>query len=288
MSSTSTIIIVNFNSGDRLARCLDSIATEAPGVDVLVVDNNSLDGSQRCATGGRSHVTLRENVANLGFARAVNQAVPTTHGELILLLNPDCCLLPRSIEMLTAEILSHPDSAIAAPQILNDDGGIQGNARGDPNILTGLFGRSTLLTRMFPSSRVAQRNVQVNAASNSNLSREVDWVSGACMLIRRDAFGAVGGFDERYFLYWEDADLCRRLRTQGYTIRHVPSAQVIHSAGGSSRTVPALAIRAFHRSAYTYYTTHVSGTPLARLVARILLAGRCRWKLLANEIARYG
>jgi GT2 family glycosyltransferase len=213
----------------------------------------------------------------------MNQGVAATCGDLILVLNPDCRLLPAAVGTLVAEIRNHPDCAIAAPEILNDDGGIQGNARGDPNMLTGLFGRSTVLTRAFPGSRVARRNVQLDAAATGALSREVDWVSGACMLIRRDAFEAVHGFDERYFLYWEDADLCRRLRARGYKIRHVPSARVIHTAGQSSRAARALAIRAFHRSAYTYYATHVARTRPARLLARVLLEGRCRWKLLVDR-----
>ena len=215
------------------------------------------------------------------------RGVAATRGQLILVLNPDCRLLPRSVETLATEIGEHSNCAIAAPQVLNGDGGIQGNARGDPNFLTGLFGRSTLLTRMFPRSRIARRNVQLDGPPPATSAGKWIGFLGACMLIRRDAFEAVQGFDERYFLYWEDADLCRRLRAQGYTIRHVPSAQVLHTAGGSSRTVRALAIRAFHRSAYTYYTTHVSRIWLTRLLARILLAGRCRWKLLTNGIARY-
>lgn len=282
VGSTYAILIVNFNSGEHLARCLDSIAAQAPDADLLVVDNDSHDDSERAASTQRPHVTLRRNAANLGFARAVNQGVAATRGDLILVLNPDCRLLPAAVEILVAEIRNHSDCAIAAPEILNKDGGIQGNARGDPNMLTGLFGRSTFLTRVFPRSRVARRNVQLDAGAAA-ASREVDWVSGACMLIRRDAFEAVHGFDDRYFLYWEDADLCRRLRARGYKIRHVPSARVIHTAGQSSRAARTLAIRAFHRSAYTYYATHVARTRPARLLACALLEGRCRWKLLVDR-----
>jgi GT2 family glycosyltransferase len=109
----------------------------------------------------------------------------------------------------------------------------------------------------------------------------VDWVSGACMLVRRRAFDAVHGFDERYFLYWEDADLCRRLRAHGFTIRYAPGATVVHRVGRSSRSVRSTALRAFHQSAYLYYATHVAPRRFdpRRFAARALLAGRCWWLL---------
>jgi GT2 family glycosyltransferase len=106
------------------------------------------------------------------------------------------------------------------------------------------------------------------------------------MLARRSAVETVGGFDERYFLYWEDADLCRRLRARGYTTRYVPGGRVMHVGGRSSRSARGAAIRAFHRSAFTYYATHVARGPLTRAIAWLLLTGRCQWKLLASRVVR--
>jgi GT2 family glycosyltransferase len=113
----------------------------------------------------------------------------------------------------------------------------------------------------------------------------VDWLSGACVLARREALAAEGGFDERYFLYWEDADLCRRLRTRGYEVRYVPAASAVHRVGHSSRTARAPSVRAFHESAYLYYATHVAPGALnpKRLLARALLALRCWWLLRATR-----
>src|SRR5712672_4724645 len=147
-----------------------------------------------------------------------------------------------------------------------------------------MFGRTTLLTRLFPNSNLARRSIQTVDADHH--SREADWVSGACMLARRNAIEAVGGFDERYFLYWEDADLCRRLRARGYTTRYVPGGRVMHVGGRSSQSARGAAIRAFHQSAFTYYATHVARGPLTRAVAWLLLTGRCQWKLLASRVAR--
>jgi N-acetylglucosaminyl-diphospho-decaprenol L-rhamnosyltransferase len=169
-----------------------------------------------------------------------------------------------------------------SPRILDPDGAMQGSARGDPDMLTGLFGRTGALRNLLPFLPVARRNVVVEEAVRSGASSVVvDWLSGACLLVRRDAFLAAGGFDERFFMYWEDADLCRRLRGQGHTIRYVPGATAVHKVGQSSRTAKRSSIRAFHQSAYLYYATHVAPGALnpRRLVARALLGARCWWQL---------
>ena len=286
MSFRGAVIIVSFNSGACLARSLASIAAHAPGARVVVIDNASTDGSTRDAALQAPHVDLHVNPHNVGFGRGVNQGLAMVSTEYVLILNPDCYLTAGAVETLEGELARHPECTIAGPQILNDDGSVQGSARGDPTILTGLFGRSTLLTRLFPRSKLAKRNVRTDAdLLTRGESFAVDWVSGACFMARRETLAAVGGFDERYFLYWEDADLCRRLRNAGHTMRYVPTATVVHSGGVSSRSARALATQAFHESAYTYYSTHVARSPITRVVARVLLTLRCRWKLLASRDA---
>ena len=287
MSTALTILIVNFNSGAYLDGCLQSIVGHAPEAGVLVIDNASKDGSERAADAYPNQVRLHRNLENVGFARAVNRALTLTSGEEVLLLNPDCRLLAGAAETLSRELALHPECAVVGPQILDEDGGVQGSARGDPTLLTGLFGRSSLLTTYFPSSRFARRNIRTGTVGpGGEASVEVDWVSGACMLMRRQDLNAVGGFDERFFLYWEDADLCRRMRQRRYTVRYVPTARVIHRVGGSSRTARPLAIRAFHRSAYTYYSSHVARTPVQRTLARFILEARCQWKLMSSRLGR--
>jgi GT2 family glycosyltransferase len=147
-------------------------------------------------------------------------------------------------------------------------------------MFTGLFGRASTLRRTLPGLEVARRNVVIG-----DEPANVDWVSGACLIIKREALAAVNGFDERYFMYWEDADLCRRLRQRGYTIRYVPMASAVHRVGQSSRTARASSIRAFHDSAYLYYATHVAPGALnapRRWLARALLRIRRSWKLRAG------
>jgi GT2 family glycosyltransferase len=227
---------------------------------------------------------LLQNPINVGFGRAVNQAVAVSSAPMLLLINPDCRLEAGAVSTMRAVLAAEPRCAVAGPRILDPDGAVQGSARGDPDMLTGLFGRTGGLRARLPSLSIARRNVVVEDAIRSGQrSVVVDWVSGACMLVRRDAFLAAGGFDERYFLYWEDADLCRRLRAQGHDVRYVPGATTVHQVGRSSQTARGSSIRAFHDSAYLYYATHVAPGAVnpKRLLARVLLGARCWWQLRA-------
>ena len=280
---TVSIIIVNWNSGGYLRANLDAIFAHMPpaGWEIAVVDNRSTDGSERCALERGPACRLIRSPRNLGFGAAVNQGVACTSGEFVLIMNPDCRIEAGAVETLAAVLEQESDCAIAAPRVLDPDGGVQGSARGDPNLLTGIFGRSSRLTRLLPRCAAARRNVCATALADAGRVAQVDWVSGACMLARRSALAAIGGFDERYFLYWEDADLCRRLRAVDLTVRYVPDARVRHAVGGSSRHARGAAMRAFHDSAFLYYATHVAPgrwNP-KRWLAWAVLKARCAWLL---------
>jgi GT2 family glycosyltransferase len=279
-----SVVLVDYNAGDELRHALASIAAELGGRewDGAVVDNASRDGSADAVTALAPRMRLLRNADNVGFGRAVNQAVIACRGALVLVVNPDCRVGAGAFAALRAELEAHPDCAVVGPRILDPDGGVQGSARGDPDMLTGLFGRTSALRARLPLLPAARRNVVVDEAiAGGRPSVPVDWVSGACMLVRRDAFDAVGGFDERYFLYWEDADLCRRLRARGHHVRYVPGATAVHRVGVSSRTARAASIRAFHASAYLYYATHVAPGALdpRRPLARAILGARCALRL---------
>jgi GT2 family glycosyltransferase len=277
-------ILVNYNAGDELRRALQSIADEIQGQawEAVVVDNASIDGSHAIVSEFVPLASMIANAENIGFARAVNQGIAVTSAPRVLIMNPDCRLVAGAVAALGAELDQHDFCAVVGPRILNPDGSLQGSARGDPNMLTGLFGRTALLGRLMPWAASSRRNVVSDAAIRSgHASVVVDWLSGACILARREALAKVNGFDERYFLYWEDADLCRRLRAAGYHVRYVPGATAIHRVGQSSRTARAAAIRAFHASAYLYYITHNAPRRLQpkRALARMILAGRQWWML---------
>lgn len=283
------VIIVNFNAAAQARRCIETAAADLAGASdgghpvqwsAIVVDNASADGTAPLRD--LSRTTLIANERNVGFGAAVNQAAATTGARLLWLLNPDCEVLLGAFATLVETLGRHVDCAIAAPQLLNADGSVQASARGEPTAWTGLFGRNTLLTRVFPSSGVARRNLPAaDLVASGVASAPVDWVMGAAMLIRREPFDLVGGFDERYFLYWEDADLCWRLRERGHSTRYVPQARVIHAGGISARTQSRLATRAFHRGAYRYYATHVvpSRWHPMRWLAWGALTARALWRM---------
>ncbi len=282
MSIGVAVIVVNFNAGAHVRACLESVASDLAGVsaEIIVVDNASSDGSDRLVESVPG-VTLVRNPRNVGFGAAVNQAAKQSAAAHLWLLNPDCLVRPGTFGRLLRTLGEHDRCAIAAPCLLNGDGSVQASARGEPSAWTGLFGRHGLLTRLFPRSTAARRNLPAADLVQADVdSAIVDWVMGACMLIRHDRFVEVGGFDERYFLYWEDADLCRRLRARGYETRYVPGAQVVHVGAVSSGTRSSFATREFHRSAYRYYATHVVPTPWhpARVFARLALTLRSWWR----------
>lgn len=278
-------VLVNFNAGPELRVALHSIADECGSRpwEAVVVDNASTDGSERAAAEFGARVRLIQNTGNVGFGCAVNQGLAATTAPLVLIMNPDCHLASGALTTLEAELLSSVTCGVVGPRILDPDGSEQGNARGDPDMLTGLFGRTSPLRRLLPRLAVSQRNVVAREADRDDTALTVDWLSGACLLARREALAAVRGFDERYFLYWEDADLCRRLRARGYSVRYAPMATAVHHVGHSSRTARTSSIRAFHDGAYLYYATHVAPGAFnpKRIAARILLTARCWVKLVA-------
>ena len=273
-----TAVLVNYNSGAEIARALRSIADEVPdgAWEAIVIDNASADGSDRIAADFGAPVRVVSNAENRGFARGVNQGVAAARADRVLVMNPDCRLVAGALDALESALDGDPACALVGPKILNPDGTPQGSARGDPDMLTGLFGRTALLRRLFPSLRVARRNVLVPDAGQGTV-HVVDWLSGACFLAQTEALRSVGGLDERYFLYWEDSDLCRRLRAAGYVVKYVTSAFAVHRVGVSSRTARERSVRAFHDSAYLYYVTHVAPDRFdpRRLLARWLLRARC-------------
>jgi GT2 family glycosyltransferase len=250
------IIIVNFNSTHWVLRCLESFrgAIIRKDVKVLIQDNCSSDGVERIKE-LFPDVSLSRNSFNIGFARAVNKALATTPSPYVAIVNPDTVVLDGFFSSTLEYMEGKPDVAILGPKILNSDGSVQGSARSFPTLLTGLFGRNSPLTKLLPNNPISAANM-LNQRSDGKTPMEVDWVSGACMVVRRKAIAEVGPLDPRFFVYWEDADWCRRMWKKGWKVVYFPAARVVHSVGASSSTRPLRSLYHFHKSSFKLFNKH--------------------------------
>jgi GT2 family glycosyltransferase len=252
-----SVVIVNWNAGGALRACLSAIfASDGGGPEqVIVVDNASTDGSQASIASAYPAVEVIQNTKNLGFARAVNQGLRAARGQFAVVLNPDVILLPSAMPRLLQFMATHPKVGVAGPRLLDPDGAVQGSARRDPSIWTGLFGRSAPLTRLFPDNPLSHRELP-GLSLEDNAPIQVDWVSGACLGTRRVAWEQVGLLDEQFFLFWEDADWCRRFRQAGWSVYYVPAACGTHFVGVSRAGRRLGSVLDFHASAFRYYRKH--------------------------------
>lgn len=269
MAALVSIIIVNYRTYTELGACLQSIERfSIADLEILVVDQAADAAALAGVTrrfGWMHAIPLAEN---RGFASGLNHGARMTTGRYILALNPDCLVDTDVAHILAAWMDRNPTVGAAGPIVRESSGAVQDSARYFPNFTTGIAGRTSLLTRMLPGNRWTRRNL-VRPADDRPVI--VDWVSGACMFIRREAFERVGGMDARFFLYWEDADLCARLKHAGYSTAYVPAASVTHQTGRSSASAPIRSLMAFHASAFRYYLKH--GSLAARIAAPAVLMG---------------
>ena len=247
---TLTIVIVSFNAREHLERCLASLTAAPPGCshDVIVVDNGSTDGAPEMVRGAFPHVHLIRASGNVGFGAGNNLGIAESRSELVLLLNPDTLVPAGAIDSLIAALRAHPESAAVAPRLVDGAGRAELSFGPMPSPwgeawqkLIGA-GHARRTWPIYPWVEAMTRR-----------DRTVAWVSGACLLIRRADALAVGLFDERYFLYWEDVDFCAALRAAGRTVRFTPSAVVTHLRGRSSIGVRRSTSAAYRRGQLAFY-----------------------------------
>ncbi len=193
--------------------------------EVIVVDNASHDGSPRMVEEEFPGVRLVANADNAGYSRAVNQAIRTAAGHYVLILNPDIEVLPGSIDALADHLDRNPETGIAGGKLLNPDGSLQYSCRTFYTLNT-LLHRRTPIGKLFPNSRVVRDHLMMDWDHDS--VREVDWMLGACLMVRRDAIREVGLMDERFFMYFEDVDWCYRMKQHGWHVVYVPDATMKH------------------------------------------------------------
>jgi len=253
---TTGVVVVTFNSADTIQACLAS-ALAVPRVDqVIVVDNGSTDETLALVRGFGERIELIETGANLGFGRAANLGAARGRSELITLLNPDATTTAATIDLLIAELERGGDRVWAVgPALLDREGRRDYSARGFPTARNGLVNRRWLIA--FPRSRNAELRRFLTMDADRETSFDADWLSGAFLVVRRKVFEELGGFDPRFFLYYEEVDLFLRARQRGYAARYVGQAVATHAIGGSSRKVSVKAalwrVQSFHK----YHRKHL-------------------------------
>ncbi|GIV05647.1 MAG: glycosyl transferase [Fimbriimonadales bacterium] len=278
-----TVQIVNWNAREPLRAALRSILAHPPRCEyeIIVLDNASSDGSVQMLEKEFPEVKLLVSEQNLGFSRGHNLAARAAQGEYLFILNPDTEVLPDALDLLVAYAEQHPDVAIIGPKILNPDGSLQYSCRRFPNPVAALF-RNTPLGKLFPNNPYTRDYLMTDWDHNS--IREVDWVSGAALFIRREVFAQLGGFDERFFMYCEDTDLCYRAWQAGYKVIYYPEPKIKHAIGRSTDLVANKMIITFHKSMYLFYKKHYADQTsiLLRPLVPVGLALRASLFLLKN------
>ncbi len=280
------VIIVNYNSTNHALNAIDSINSHTHGisVNIIVVDNASVDRPERIK---RRHpgVNLITNKRNLGYSKAINRAMKNSNGDYAVIINPDTVVLNGFFPEVTKYMNHNNEIGVVGPRILNEDGTTQGSARRFPTFFTSLFGRNSLITKLFPNNPFTKKEF-LCFYNDENRAMDVDWVSGACMVLKRAAFEKIEGFDENFFLYWEDTDVCKRVKNAGYRVVYYPKAKVTHLVGESSSTRPVESIFHFHHSCFKFFSKHSNGLDkLLTPVAIVGLSARCSLLILLKLIS---
>ncbi|BBU23923.1 glycosyltransferase family 2 protein [Mycobacterium xenopi] len=278
MSDVLPVVTVTYSPGPHLERFLASLslATDRP-VSVLMADNGSTDGAPQAAVERYPNVRLFDTGGNLGYGTAVNRAMARlaeqagAADEWVVVANPDVQWGPGSIDALLEAAARWPRAATLGPLIRDPDGAVYPSARHLPSLFRG--GMHAIVGPVWRNNpwSTAYRQERLEPTE-----RPVGWLSGSCLLVRRAAFEQVGGFDERYFMYFEDVDLGDRLAKAGWQNVYVPTAEVLHHKGHVTGTDPASSLAAHHKSTYIFLADRHSGWWRAPL----------RWAMRAGLAAR--
>jgi len=282
VSDELVVITVTYSPGPHLNRFLASLshATDRP-VTVVMADNGSTDGAPEEALERYPNVRLLRTGGNLGYGTAVNRAVAeylgdagaASYSDFFVVANPDVQWGPRSIDILLEAAARWPRAGALGPLVRDPDGSVYPSARHQPSLIRG--GMHAVVGPMWKSNPWTAAYRQDRQEPSE---REVGWLSGSCLLLRRAAFGEGSGFDERYFMYMEDVDLGDRLAKAGWQNVYVPSAEVLHDKGHATGRDPARNLVAHHRSTYTFLADRYSRRWQAPL----------RWTIKAALAARAG
>lgn len=238
-------VVVNYESGPALGRCVDGLRSE-PVAEVVVVDNGSMDGSLDEVRRRFPEVVVLVPGQNLGYGAAANRGVAATTSPWVLVCNSDLEVRPGAVTLLVDALTANPGYALVGPMIRTTEGDRYPSARRFPSLIDAAG--HALLGMFAPDNRFTRSYQQAHLGEAGPEPQTVDWVSGACFMARRSAFEEAGGFDEAYFMYAEDVDLCWRLGRAGWQVAYVPGSEVTHVQGVSTDRHPYRMIFEHHRS----------------------------------------
>lgn len=306
-----SVIILNWNTKEDLRRCLASmepsvlgqeragagnagsgrrgagaaLAEESP-IEVIVVDNASTDGSVQMAQEHFPWANVIANAQNVGYSAGNNLGIEAATGRHLLLLNPDTVIHDDALMTLVQFTDARPEAGIVGAKLLNRDGSLQYSCRRFPTLANGFF-RDTPLGRLFPKNRYNRDYLMTNW--DHSTPREVDWVSGAAMLIRRECLEEIGTLDEGFFMYCEDVDICFRARERGWKVFYCPDAVITHLIAQASDQNAAAMLMERHRSMYRFFRKHYADTahPLIWPVVVAGLSARAGALVVKNKIDRW-
>ncbi|MCM8796410.1 MAG: glycosyltransferase family 2 protein [Candidatus Omnitrophica bacterium] len=274
MDMDLSVIIVSWNVRDFLKRCLESLYRYTVGIEfeVFVVDNNSYDASPDMVRQSFSQVNLIVNKDNLGFAKANNQALTFCSGRYILFLNPDTELLDNSLKLMVDFMDTHPEASAAGCKLIYSDGSLQHSCRHFPSLFTDLM-EKLYLDYVFPQSPFF--NFYRMGLWPHDTLRKVDVPYGACIIIRKQAIDILGGMDERFFMYYDEIDLCYRIKQTGGSVYFIPDINIVHHANRSSSQVSLETQQYKYRSKLLFFKKHYG-----MLSAWVLFINLCFNKLI--------
>ncbi len=279
---TVAVVAVTFSPGSSLTRFLDSLALATDReVEVLLADNGSSDGAPEAAA-QRPGVKLISTGGNVGYGRAANVGVAATGADWVVVANPDVVWDPGSLDVLLAAAARWPRAGALGPLIRQPDGRVYPSARALPTLGRGIG--HAVFGWFWPGN---PWSVRYRRENQEPAERTAGWLSGSCLLLRRQAFESVGGFDPAYFMYFEDVDLGERLADAGWLNVYVPTAVVTHTGAHSTSRHAAAMTTAHHRSAWLYFSRHYPGLrwlPL-RLAVRLGLAVREQLSLRVGGVS---
>lgn len=286
-NNTLSILIINYKSERLLVPCLDSVHFNFAEIDYegIIVDNGSDSDIQKLIK-KYPLFKLIKNDKNYGFSFAANQGIRASNSEYIFLLNPDTIIGNQPITRLITFLDKNPDVGIVGVKVFDNDGKtVQLSCRSFPSFKTVLFNRYSIMTKLFPKNKWSA-NYLLSDWDHS-YPREVDWVSGCCMILRREMLTQIGLFDTRFFMYNEDVDICLRAKQNQWKVFYFPEFEITHRIAGSSELIKQQMIIERHRSIWRFYKKHYPRNIVLDLLILTIIFIRTIAKIGASKISSW-